>query len=133
MGARRQSENGASILERLVGLVGLLLVIAAPSLLLYESFSREPSPPDIVVRAAGVQPLQGHYLLRFIAENRGGATGAQVPVVAELADAAGRTLARRQILLDYVPAHSRQEGGLYFPIDPRRHRLRLYVEGYAEP
>lgn len=116
-----------------MSLLGLLMVLSTLGALIYETVSGDGGPPDIVVWAEEVVPLDGRYLVRFTAFNQGEETGAQVLVRGELRGAAGELLDRREVHLDYVPARSRQQGGLYFSQDPRQGKLLLYVEGYSAP
>lgn len=117
--------------------LGVLLVLAAVGVLLYEGLARPTTPPDVAVRVERVTPVRAGFLLEFVAENMGSKTAAGLTVRGELrapGDSAGAPpLEEREAGLDYLPGRSERKGGLFFTLDPRTHAVALQALGYQEP
>jgi uncharacterized protein (TIGR02588 family) len=127
-------EHGEYIppLEWAVAIIGLLLVVGAVGFLIYEGVWGDHSPPDIVLETATVEQRETGYLVIFKAANDGGSTAADLQIEGELLD--GETvLETSSATLDYLPANSEREGGLFFTNDPNRYTLRLRPLGYQTP
>jgi uncharacterized protein (TIGR02588 family) len=118
--------------EWIFGLIGLLLVSGTMAFLVNKAVTGSDAPPEIEVRAKAIVPLESGYLVRIVAMNRGGETAADVRVQGELKDAS-KTLETREVTLQYVPANSEREGGLFFERDPRALELVLKAHGYVKP
>ena len=82
--------------------------------------------------AERVLGLEDGYLVQFRAFNQGGAAAAELMIEGEATGPDGSTEASEAVL-DYVPARSSREGGLWFSGDPRAGQLTLRATGYAEP
>lgn len=128
MAARAPQEP---LLEWIAGIVGLVMVIGSVAYLLYLGIERKESLPDLHVAVTGIRPQAGGYLVTFTAENRGDSTAQGVKIVGRLQLGDGEQTS--EVTLDYVPATSRRQGGLFFTEDPRRHPLRIRAEGYSRP
>lgn len=110
-----------------VAVAGLLLYLAVMSL------SGPGAPPDLVARLDRVEKLSGGWLASATIENRGDATAAQVQLHAILKPAQGKA-EQREIVFDYVPAHSRRQGAFLFQAEPQAAGdIRFVVQGYSEP
>lgn len=120
--------------ERVAALLGLLLVLGALGLLLYEGLSGDGAPPDIEIRVESIraQPSGSGYLVEIVAANRGGQTGAEVRVSGELLQD-GQAVETSTAVFDYIPDRSERRGGLFFRRDPRAYALQLRATGYVEP
>jgi uncharacterized protein (TIGR02588 family) len=133
MGENRGWRNSdIPVSEWVVGLIGLLLVCGTLGFMVSKAVTGSAAPPEIVVRAKGIVPVENGYLVQFIALNRGGQTAAEVVVRGELMDAS-KTLESREVTLQYVPANSEREGGVFFETDPRTLELVLRAHGYVKP
>jgi uncharacterized protein (TIGR02588 family) len=128
----RSPEPAIPLLEWVVGGLGALLVGGAIAVLVYNSFTRDRSPPDFRLEAERVLDLQNAYLVHFRAFNQGGSAAAEVTIEGELVGPDGTTEVS-EVVLDYLPPRSDREGGLMFERDPRAGELRLRAKGYAKP
>jgi uncharacterized protein (TIGR02588 family) len=118
--------------EWIAALLGGTVALGTIGFIAYHGLTDADTPPRIEVEARDVREAGDLYLVRFRAINRGGETGAQVMIEGRLAEG-GQDIETAETVLDYVPAHSTREGGLFFRNDPRRHSLDLSAGGYAEP
>src|SRR5829696_5902592 len=118
--------------EWIAALLGGAIALGFIGFIAYHGLTDADTPPQIEVEARDVREAAGGYLVRLRAINRGGDTGAQVTVEGRLAQG-GEEIETAETVLDYVPAHSVREGGLFFRNDPRRHSLELGAGGYAVP
>jgi len=112
--------------------VGLALFLAALGTALYNGLFVAGSPPDVRVEARETLALGEGWLVRVRAVNRGGDTAAAVRVTGRLLRGS-ETVEAGTVVMDFVPAGSEREGGLFFRTDPRGLALDLRAEGYAEP
>jgi uncharacterized protein (TIGR02588 family) len=124
--------SGNPLLEWLVGILGLVLVAGSIGFLLYQAFSGASTPPDITVELDAITPLSNGYLVTFRAINQGQATAKGVIVEGQLTAENGE-VETSEASLDYVPAGSEREGGLFFTQDPRQFELQLRSLGYERP
>lgn len=100
--------------------------------LVYQAIYGDHSPPNLEVTLREVRASGDDYLVLFEIHNHGGETASNVIVVGHLRRF-GITLETAQVTIDYVPAESRREAGLFFETDPRTARLKLMPAGYAKP
>lgn len=128
-------EHQASLLERIVGLAGALIVLGVIGFMLYEAIWGERSPPDIEVELVHVVPSGDDYLAEIRVENRGGDTAMGVTVTGRLlqpgtpeAEAESATAT-----IDYVPPESTVRAGLFFDTRPSAGTLELGADGYVRP
>ncbi len=70
--------------------------------------------------------------MQFRAVNNGGSTAEGLTIEGDLRNA-NAVVETSSTTLEYLPAHSTGEGGLFFSSDPRQHELRLRAKGYEEP
>lgn len=128
----RSQDERPHILEWVIGAASALLVVAMIGFVLYQAFTATSAHPELHVVAETIEPAGDGFHVIFRAANRGGATAAGVEVEGRI-ERGGETLETGRVTLDYVPAHSRQKGGLLFSEDPRQGRLVLEAVGYSEP
>ncbi len=100
--------------------------------MLYQAAAGDSSPPDVTVHVDSIVPTRNGYLVQFRAVNEGGATAEGLTVEGVLRNGA-EILESSSTVLEYVPAHSEREGGLFFSSDPRQHQLQLRAKGYENP
>ena len=133
--ARLTEESRSSAtprLEWLLGICGLALLLAAICFLTYRGLTESDKPGAVVVRVTDVDEVGGAYVVRFHARNEGSKTLSQLHLNAHLSDG-DEQVESAQALIDYLPGHSEQRGGVYLRHDPRRYRLRIEPAGYMEP
>lgn len=118
--------------EWLVALFGLVLVAGSIGFMAYTAIFADDPPPDILVAVEDIARTESGYRVRIRAFNRGGSTGAEVTVEANL-KRGGETVETGELTFDYLPPHSERSGGLFFTEDPRTLDLDLRAKGYREP
>lgn len=70
--------------------------------------------------------------MTFTARNVGSTTAAALTVSARLLDGE-RVIEEHEATIDYIPGQSERDGGFFFRVDPRQHRVEMTGEGYADP
>ncbi|GAA0868378.1 hypothetical protein GCM10009116_04900 [Brevundimonas basaltis] len=125
MAARRKSAPPApALLEWAMGGLGLLLVLAALAVIVFEAL-RAGEPARLEARLIGTRPAGAGWLADVEVRNLGGETAAAVGIEGRLgAETAEATV-------DYVPAHGKHRVTLAFDADPRA--ARVSVAGWSEP
>jgi uncharacterized protein (TIGR02588 family) len=120
--------------EKMVGVLGLLIVLGVLGFLLYEAFQPQ-SEAQIVTEVQSIAQQPGGYLVQFGASNQGRKTAAAVVIEGALYDPASPTepLETAEITFDYIPDQSDRTGALIFEHDPRTLDLRLQVKGFMDP
>lgn len=126
-----------SPIEWLVAGLGAALVGFAVVFLLVQVFtSRDQKPPDLVLQAGLPQEVQTGFYVPIRINNQGDETAADVVIEGTLAQngtANGAATETSEFTLDYAPAHSEREGGLFFSQNPQGSQLELRAKGYQEP
>jgi uncharacterized protein (TIGR02588 family) len=126
------AERLAERLGWAVAALGALLVAATVGFLAWTAATAGDAPPDIVVETQAAASQGAAWRVAFTAFNRGDRAAAKVRIVGELR-AAGRIVESRTAELDYLPARSHREGGLFFARDPAGFELAVRADGYAAP
>lgn len=116
----------------LVAAVGLLLVAGTVGFFLYQAFTGDGSPAEIVIETDEVVRNTGGYLVPIRVINHGDEVAAGLLVEGALMD--GETeVETSSVTFDYVPVGSVRRGGLIFREDPRGYELEVQARGYALP
>ena len=115
-----------------IAVLGLALVAASIGFMIYKGASGDGSPADITVQVDATLPTRNGYLVKFRALNTGGSTVEGLTIEGTLRNGS-ETLETSDTVLEWVPAHSEREGGLFFTSDPRQHQLQLRAKGYEKP
>jgi uncharacterized protein (TIGR02588 family) len=119
--------------EKVVGALGLLIVLCVLGFLLYEAFQPQTTA-EIVTKVTAITPQTGGYLVEFEASNHGRKTAAAVAVEGALYETgAGEPVETAEISFDYIPDQSDRQGSFVFTHDPREYELRLQVKGFMDP
>lgn len=122
--------------EKMVGVLGLLLVLGVVGVLLYEGFQPQTAA-EIVTEVKSITPQAGGYLVEFQASNRGRKTAAAVVIEGALYEPgsgeAAEPLETAEITFDYIPDQSDRLGAFLFERDPRQYELRLQAKGFMDP
>jgi uncharacterized protein (TIGR02588 family) len=112
--------------------LGLLLVLGTVGYISYNAVTTEASPPVVTVEHTGTEPTSGGYVVKFRARNSGPSTASALAISGELIE--GSTVVEKsEVVLDYLPSHGEQQGGLIFQTDPAGLELRLEAKGYLDP
>lgn len=119
-------------LEWILGILGLVLLVAGVGYLTYRGLTDPSKPGAVVVTVLDVQPVGGAHIVKFSVRNEGSENLSQLHLTARLSDG-DREIESAPAIIDYLPAHSEQRGGVYLRNDPRRHTLRIDPAGYMEP
>lgn len=128
----KRGQNETPPLEWAVAGVGLVLVVGALALMLYNAIWKEPSPPEITVRIISIVQVQNGFLAQFETTNEGGTTAEGVVVGAEL-KRGSEHVESSHTTVDYLPPNSKKRGGLFFTRDPRQFDFQARAFGYQEP
>ena len=115
-----------------IAALGLALVAASIGFMLYEAVAGDSSPADVTVQVDSTTPTRNGYLVKFRAINTGGSTVEGLTIEGTLRNGS-ETIETSDTVLEWVPAHSEREGGLFFTSDPRQHQLQLRAKGYENP
>lgn len=117
-------------LEWIVGAIGAAIVAAVLGVLIYEALTYHEGAPVLVARVLDVTPTEGGFVVRFVTENQGPSTAAEVVVRATLKDGG---VEEAETTLDYVARKSSREAGMIFRRDPRSGTLELAARSYRKP
>lgn len=122
---RAEQIHQTPLLEKIVAFLGFVLVVWVLAVIVLEAKRFDEKPPEIVIRTEDVIAVAGGYLLRFEAKNQGSSATADLVIEGVNGDE------KSQVMFDYIPAHSKREGGLFFSQDPKGAKLRAL--GYQAP
>lgn len=115
-----------------VAVLGATLVFGSIAFMLYEAVAGDKSPPDVTLRVESIRPTKNGFLVGFEAVNEGGSTAEGLTVEGELRNASA-VVETSSTTLEYLPSHSKRQGGLFFSSDPHLYELRLRAKGYEKP
>jgi uncharacterized protein (TIGR02588 family) len=124
--------RGSPPLERLLGVLGGVLVVGLLAFLAYEGAVTPDTGPDLRARVERIERVGDNFVAHVRVTNDGGETAEGVTVVGEVR-AEGRSVHRATTTLSYVPAESGGEATLVFTFDPRRADLTVRAAGYEVP
>ncbi len=116
-----------------IGLFGLALILSSIGFMLYQAGGGKPSPPDVTVQTQSIVTTRNGFLVTFTAVNEGGSTAEGLTVEGVLRRNGNEIVESSSTVIEYLPAHSEREGGLFFAGDPRQHELLLRAKGYEKP
>jgi uncharacterized protein (TIGR02588 family) len=129
----KQGQENIPAAEWVVAGIGVLLVAAIMIMLLIDATQADESPPAIAVSVDTTVALAQSHLVEITAKNESGQAAAAVRVEGVLADASGRAVERSESTVDYLPAHSKRQMGLYFSHKPGDYRLTVRAVSYQHP
>lgn len=117
--------------EKLVGILGLILLCAGFFYLSWVKITAGESPPEILFRVNNVVPLDSSFLVNVTVRNRGfqTVTALQVQGVLQVGDEEERN----KLAIDYLPANSTRDIGFFFKSDPREGALEFKALGFQAP
>ena len=117
--------------EWVVGALGAVLLLASFAVIVWEAATSDRSPPQVELRVLATRASGGMHLVEVRATNHGGTTAAGLEIEGELQ--AGGKVERSRAQLQFLPAHSHADVGLFFRGDPRSGRLMVRPLGYSDP
>ena len=115
-----------------IAVFGLALVLGSIGFMVYKAATSDGSPADITVQVDSTLQTRNGYLVKFRAVNTGGSTVEGLTIEGTLRNGS-ETVETSDTVLEWVPAHSEREGGLFFTSDPRQHQLQLRAKGFENP
>ncbi|TLD72246.1 hypothetical protein FEM03_02495 [Phragmitibacter flavus] len=122
------------MIEWVVGALGLALVSGAIGLLIYEGLSAAPSPPDIHVSAHTVSTQRNGHVALINVYNQGGEPASRVAISGDLVEPSQQGVVESASTeIEFLPAKSQREAGMFFTRDPKSFELRLRALGYEKP
>lgn len=111
--------------------IGLLLVGVTVGYMAYSAVTQDDSPPDVQVEVMSIVPLRQGYLARFRATNHGSQPANDVHIIGSHGQ--GEQEEESEAVVDFLPAGSEADGGLFFSRQPAKEELRVRASGYQEP
>ncbi|RYZ57815.1 MAG: hypothetical protein EOP07_08820 [Proteobacteria bacterium] len=119
-------------LEWIFAISGVVLVVMMLSFIGYNALKEDETPPEIVITSKAIKANGSGFLMQIMVENNGATTAAALNVEGKLMDGE-KEIEASTLTFDYLPAHSRREGGFFFAKDPRSFKVELRPLGYQEP
>lgn len=127
----RAAVSDIPLAEWLVSGLGLLLVLATAGYMGYAALTKKDSPPDIQVELLSFQPQRQGFLAAFRAVNHGDQAAHEVHIIGQMGEGDAAELS--DATLDFLPARSEKQGGLFFTRQPLKEALSLRASGYQAP
>lgn len=131
-GEQPDQPSQSTFWEWVVAACGLVLVLSTLGFLGWQALTQPATPPEVQVQAARIQALRQGYLVEIRVRNRGNSTAAALTIEGRLS-AGSEDVETSSTSIDYLPARSERQGGLYFAHDPRQFTLQLGPKGYQKP
>lgn len=130
-GSRRDPEVSSKG-ERLVAVLGVILVVALLCFLAYQALAGAEGGPELTVDVGRIERAEDQFVVHVRVRNDGGKTAQSVSVSGALTDG-GRTLEQATTTVSYVPPTSFRDAALVFTRDPREVKLNVRAAGYELP
>ena len=127
-----ESKLRGTTLEWIVAAVSAAIVAAMIGFVFFQAFQKADTYADPVAVVKSVTPVSDGYRVEISAQNRGGATAANVKFRAGL-QSGGRNIETAEVTFSYLPSHSRRQGVLIFANDPRAYSIGLQAVSYTAP
>jgi len=127
-----RDEEQTPFLEWLLGGIGVLLLIACVTFLIYEGLNGDETPGRVTAEVKEVVSVSDRHIVTFEVANDGTQTLSNLQLTARVLDGE-REIERVTTTIDYLPGRSHQEGGFYLKHDPARYTLEIAPEGYQKP
>ena len=130
--AAAQEAQAIPTLEWIIGGIGFVIIAGVLGFLLYTAISENHPAPDVKISVESIMQIRNGYLVRLTVTNEGGLTAEGVIVEGELRKGAD-VIERSETVIEFLPAHSKKRGGLFFSKDPKQYELTVRPLGYEEP
>lgn len=128
----RVQTTAPSLLEWGIAAIGLLLLLATLGYLAYQAVAMPHRPPEPVAQVLGVERQARGFLVRVRVSNRGTETAAALKLQGVLRRGA-EVVEQSETEIQYLPAGSSREGGIFFSRDPAQFTLEVAPRGYEKP
>lgn len=125
-------KNSIPLLERIVGVIGFLMVAGIVIYLISQAIWGNHSPPTLLIEQTAITAVENGYLVQAKVTNQGGMTAANVIIEGELMQE-DESIETSEASIDYIAAESNNHIGLFFTQDPAQYTLELRALGYQEP
>jgi uncharacterized protein (TIGR02588 family) len=119
-------------IEWVTGAVSAVIVIAVMVWIAKDAIADRDASPNLVGSVVHVQQRSGGYQVQFEVRNSASATASQVTVRGEVRDD-DTLLETTETVVDYVPGHSKANGGLIFLHDPGGKTIHIRATAYNDP
>lgn len=120
------------LLEWICAALGLLIVLTLISFTTYNAIKGDDSDPEVKTEILGVKAIEEGFLVRIRAINKGGTAAAGVVIQGSLNEG-DKEIESSEFTFDYLPSHSKSEGGLFFTMNPSEKNLKVRALGYQKP
>lgn len=118
--------------EKIIGLMGFLLICFTIGYLLWSAFSNDNEPPKIHFSVVSTEALEQQYLVLVDVSNMGDKTASDLHLEGKLTNGNG-LVQRSSVQVSYLASKSTQRVGFYFTTDPTLGELTFSPIGYLEP
>lgn len=125
-------KDDTPFLEWLIGSIGVVLLVACVTFLVYEGINNGEEPGPVVATVIDVFSAGDSHGVTFEIRNGGTQTLSNLHVEARLFDGK-KEIERTSTEIDYLPGRSSQKGGFYFKHDPRGLKVEIQAGGYQKP
>jgi uncharacterized protein (TIGR02588 family) len=115
-----------------IAFLGMLMVVGSIVFMIYHALTDESTPPDVIVDIDSIHSGRGSYLVTFHLTNLGDITAQELTVEGNLMEGE-KSAETSTTTIQYLPGHSKREGGLFFSKDPHAYRLQVLAKGYEKP
>ncbi len=119
-------------IEWVSGVVSALVVVAIVAWIGKDAVVDRDTTPDLKGIVLRTEKRSNGVQVLFEISNESSATASQVAVRGEITDGEA-VLERVEMVLDYVPGHSKAKGGLIFREDPTGKTVTVRADAFAEP
>jgi uncharacterized protein (TIGR02588 family) len=124
---------GTPLLERLLGGLGLLVVLGILGALLRETWVEPEDPlPHLRLSVERVEPDAGGWLM-IIAVRNEGRSAAEAATIEAALRVGGAELERHLVQVDEIAPHGEQRVGVRFTRDPASAEILLEAGGFTLP
>ena len=113
--------------------VGLVLVVAALTYLVYEGATMGSDPPSLEVRLGTPEQRAHNFIVPVTVKNHGDETAEGVTIEVLLESGGSVEPERGELTIAFIPRLATREGFVTFQKDPRNARLTARVLGYEKP
>jgi uncharacterized protein (TIGR02588 family) len=118
--------------EKIVGMLGLVLLCFGFAYLSWEKLTKEKSPLHISFAVGNIIEVETEFLVRINVENTGFQSATALQVEGVLSKD-GKEMESHKMQIDYIPSNSDRSIGFFFKQDPRLGTLEFRALGFQEP
>jgi uncharacterized protein (TIGR02588 family) len=118
--------------EKMVGLMGFVLICLTVIYLVLSAFSNTNHPPNVQFNVVNIEALEQQYLVLVDVKNTGDKTASDLLLEARLMSV-DRSMQSATSKVSYLAPSSSQRVGFYFTSDPAKGELTFTPMGYQEP